>query len=72
MKIKFLTVSKKRLASQLKYFRNYIPRKMPLLKCLKGQFSEHRSEVNLATGPKHCLNLHDGTFILLFHHYEIV
>ena len=38
-----------------------------LLKCLESLTSEQLSVINLLTGSKHCLNLHDTTIILFFH-----
>ena len=34
-------------------------------------FSEQLSVINLLTGSKHCLNLHDTTIILFFHESRI-
>ena len=39
-----------------------------LNKCLKSPVSEHFLSVSMPKGSKHCLNLHDSTFIIYFHH----
>ena len=38
---------------------------MPKRSCFKIS-----STVNVFAGPKHCWNLHDSSFILLYHHHE--
>ena len=38
-----------------------------LHKCLKSPVSEYPFTVNILKGPKHCLNMHDGCFIMFFH-----
>ena len=40
---------------------------MRLLKYLKDRLSEHLSEIIGVTGLKHCSNLQESTFNLLFH-----
>ena len=43
-----------------------------IMKIVKGGLvSEHPLLVKVLTGPKHCWNLHNNTFILWFHHSEI-
>ena len=44
---------------------------MWLLKCTIGPVTEPSSAVNVLTGPKHCWNLNESRFILLFDHFEI-
>ena len=52
------------------YFRNYGLRKKWLDKYLKIPVSGHRSTVNTLKGPKHCWNLHGGTFIIYSHNFD--
>ena len=62
-------------------FKNYGLQKVWLDKCLKSPVSEHlstvnmlkrlnSSRVNMLKRPKHCMNLHESSFIIIFHHSE--
>ena len=61
---------KKRLASEVICFWNYSLQKAGLLKCQNNVVSENLWTVNMLKGPKDCLNLHGGNFIIYFHHSE--
>ena len=52
------------------YFQNYRLRETWLDKDLKIPVTEHPSTVNTLKGPKHCLNLHDRTFIKFFNYSD--
>ena len=62
---------KKTWVSSPNYFRNYLCRKMWLLKRLEGLASEHHSLMNVLTGSKHCWNQHGNTITLFSHQFEI-
>ena len=61
-----------------KYFekeRNLIAYVFPNLQpakdqCLKIGVSGHSSTINMLEGPKDLRNLHDSTYIIVFHHFE--
>ena len=48
------------------YFRYYGVGKKWLYNCLKSLVSGNPSRVKMLKGPKHCLNLHESTFIIFF------
>ena len=52
------------------YFWNYGLSKTWLDHSLKSAVSKHPSTVTMLKGPKHLWNLHDGAFIMFFHHSE--
>ena len=66
--MKFWTFWKKESAGWLKYFGNYILRKMYFLKCQKPPVSQHPSRVKMLAGRKHCSNVKGFVFILIFHY----
>ena len=68
--IKFWTVWGKWLPLELVYFRKYGLIKAWLGKRLKRPISENSFRVNMLRRRKHCWNLHDSTFIIIFHHSE--
>ena len=57
IKFKFRTFSKKRLPSELMYFRNHGLPKTWLDQYLKSTVSEHSPKNNILNAPKHCSNL---------------
>ena len=62
-----LNTLEKRLASELKYFRNYWLRSILLLNCLKDYKIGHPWGLNLLTGRKQWLNLNEKKLAKLFH-----
>ena len=46
---------------------SYLVQEICWLQCPKAPLSEHRSRVNLFTCPKHCVNQHGSTFIIISH-----
>ena len=51
-------------------FLNYRVEKAGLLKWLKRPMPEHLWTVNVLKGPKDCLILHGGIFVIFFYHSE--
>ena len=56
---------RKKMPSELMYFRNYRPLKTCLDKCVKGPVWEDPSTCAMVNGPKHWLNLNESAFIIL-------
>ena len=62
----FETFEKKNMTLKAYVFPKLQTAKTWLEKSLKSPVSEHPLIVNILKGPKHCRNLQDSTFIILF------
>ena len=59
------------MSLQAKVFLKLLTPKHDVLKRLKGLASEHLSQTNLFTGPKHIWNKHGAIINLFLHEYEL-
>ena len=69
--IKFVTLWKKKMASEVICYWNYKLQKAALLKCPKSPVSEHLWALNMLKCPKDFLNLHGNIFIIFSDQSEL-
>ena len=51
-------------------FWNYRLQKAALLKSMKSPVAEHLCAVNMLIAPKHCLNQHGCSFVIIFDDFK--